>query len=143
MQLSVKCENGGELKTFDSNTNTDRPITLAELNEDWRDAPEEPKEYWCISQWGDIVQRRKLISIHDEDMEAEHKEIGYYFETKEEAEKAVRKLQAWKRLKDKWFEFRWIDMQTGQIRYSFFLKEGQKITRGDEDDLLLLFGGEE
>lgn len=85
--------------------------SLAELNEEWEDY-KEPREYWCISQCGDIVQRRKLIPIHDEDMEAEHKEIGNYFETKEEAEKAREKLKAWKRLKDKGFRFDgWEDLQ--------------------------------
>lgn len=117
--------------------------SLAELNEEWEDY-EEPKDRWYINENGGVLhyvpydpEGEDLVYNKYQD------EIGNYFETKEEAEKAVKDLKAWKRLKDKGFRFRWIDMQTGQIKYSFFLKEGQKFTRGDEDDLMLLFGGEE
>ena len=115
--------------------------TLSELKEEWEDVSEEPKEYWAI----DWTRTDGVSTFKDsnDDIDDFNKSIGNYFETKEEAEKAVEKLEAFKRLKDKGFEFRWIDMQTGQIKYSFFLKEGQKVTREDEDDLLALFGGEE
>ena len=111
---------------------------LKKICEEWEDY-EEPKGCWIINIFG-IVEYTHFRN----EAEAELlKEIGNRFETEEEAERAREKIDAWKRLKDKGFEFRWIDMQTGQIKYSFFLKEGQKITRKDEDDLLLLFGGEE
>ena len=73
--------------------------SLAELNAEWEDAPEEPKEYWYI--YADKPQRAERGDILEEDFRA----IGNYFETKEEAELAVRKLKAWKRLKDKGFRF--------------------------------------
>lgn len=99
--------------------------TKADFDADWEDAPEEPKG---------IIKVEKSI----------YPTCVYIdYATEEEAEKALKKLKAFTRLKGKGFEFRWIDMQTGQIKYSFFLKEGQKVTRKDEDDLLLLFGGEE
>lgn len=69
------------------------------------------------------------------------KQIGNYFKTKEEAEKAVEKLKAWKRLKDKGFRF------TGWDRHPDF--DGDyRITASDEwncddKDLDLLFGVEE
>lgn len=76
--------------------------SLAELNEEWEDY-EEPKELegYSIDTFGDIlptnnrhnVDLRRLI------------QIGNTFETEEEAEKAVLKLRAWKRLKDKGFRF--------------------------------------
>lgn len=110
------------------------PLSLAKLNEEWEDYKE---QCWYITPTGEVRE-----GVLDADWRDERR-IGNYFKTREEAEKAVEKLKAWKRLKDKGFEFRWIDMQTGQIKYSFFLKEGQKIMRKDEDDLLLLFGGEE
>lgn len=94
--------------------------SLAELNEEWEDMPDNTES------------NLKIYFSIDND-----------FNSREEAKKAVEKLKAWKRLKDKGFEFRWIDMQTGQIKYSLFLEKGQKFTRGDEDDLLLLFRGEE
>lgn len=83
---------------------------LKKICEEWEDAPEEPKEYWFIDPQGEVA------SIHEEDEDEEYtkatKEIGDYFETKEEAELAVRKLKAWKRLKDKGFRFEgWEDLQ--------------------------------
>ena len=70
--------------------------TLSELNEEWEDY-EEPKEYFYIYADGDIYK-----DIQDDVREDNGcKEIGNYFETKEEAEEAVEKLKAWKRLKDK------------------------------------------
>lgn len=98
---------------------------------------EEPKLRWYIGSSG-VVHKEKT-TLYSEPREI----IGNSFETEEEAEKALEKIKAFKRLKDKGFRFRWIDMQTGQIKYSFFLKKGQKLTREYEDDLLLLFGGKE
>ena len=115
--------------------------SLAELNEDWEDY-EEPKVGYIIDPMEEDYMSADDSGYEESDVERA-KELGIWLETKEEAEKAVECLRAWKRLKDKGFEFRWIDMQTGQIKYSFFLEKGQKFTRGDEDDLLLLFGGEE
>ena len=106
--------------------------SLAELNEEWKDY-EEPDEIWYIDWKGDI----RSADIGDE-WERE-KEIGNYFETKEEAEKAVEKLKAFKRLKDKGFRFiDHIDRDSGQgiARY-----EWDGYVNGEDLDLLL--GSEE
>ena len=71
----------------------------------------------------------------------DNREIGNYFETKEEAEKAVEKLKAWKRLKDKGFKFDnvnvcWIEFTLKSATSNEVYEQGQK-------DLHLLFGGEE
>lgn len=67
-------------------------------------------------------------------------EIGIYFETEEEAEKAVEKLKAWKRLKDKGFKWRYYSLGDGnKFRVYFSIKDGADIGT----DLDLLFGGEE
>ena len=112
--------------------------TLAELNEEWEDY-EETKEYWFIDPEGDV----NYITLEDEDPEDTNanKQIGNYFETKEEAEEAVRKLKALKRLKDE-----------GMRKYSFH-KEKTGIDLDfytltilaprDKGSLDLLFGGEE
>lgn len=81
--------------------------SLAELNEEWEDAPEEPKECWYINEFGtptkaDFVGRETLYDKC-------RKNFGNYFETEEEAERAVERLRAWKRLKDKGFEFNPVD----------------------------------
>ena len=104
--------------------------SLAELNEEWEDY-EEPKEYWYIDDAG-VIQIDQVLSSEIN----MRKSIGNYFETKEEAEKAVEKLKAWKRLKEKGFKFLdHIDRDCGQgfTRYEW---SGYI----DGEDLDLLFG---
>lgn len=115
--------------------------TLAELNEEWEDEPEEPKEYWYIDWTPEIgVYHTRDV---DSDADKRQKEIGNYFETKEEAEKAVGKLKAWKRLKDKGFKFDGVyDDYT--IKFTAPKEEiGWFWCNGMDKDLNLLFGGEE
>lgn len=66
---------------------------------EWEDTPEEPEIIWYLDYQGQI---RSADSTNDWTRE---KEIGNYFESKEEAEKAVEKLKAWKRLRDKGFKY--------------------------------------
>ena len=82
-------------------------ISLEDLCEDWEDVPKEPKEYWVIDMYS---RGAEIVTDKDDAVDKFNKEIGNYFETKEEAEKAVKKLKAWKRLKDIRFEFgKWRD----------------------------------
>ena len=109
--------------------------SLTELNDEWEDY-EEPKEYWCITGRGNLHYLQDMTDENDKD----HREIGNYFDTKEEAEKAVEKLKAWKRLKDKGFRFDkvtgcWIEFTLKSATSDEDYEQGQK-------DLLLLFGGE-
>lgn len=78
--------------------------SLAELNEEWEDMPEEPKDYWVVDYITCGVDSI-VIDTKEPEMDNFNKQIGNYFETQEEAEKAVEKLRAWKRLKDKGFKF--------------------------------------
>lgn len=124
--------------------------SLAKLNEKWEDY-EEPKE-WYINEHNEPEEVGFGFPI--EDIES-LREIGLLFETKEEADKAVEKLKAWKRLRDKGFRFEgW-----GMFRYSCDDYEYSPhiyftIPELDEDepyhypedvqkDLDLLFGGGE
>lgn len=94
--LELCCHRSGDYREkYDS---------LAELNEEWEDY-EEPKTEYYITAWGDIRE----YSTKEERFAFKQKlEIGNYFETKEEAELAVRKLKAWKRLREAGFKFeRW------------------------------------
>lgn len=116
---------------------------------EWEDY-EEPKEYWHIFGTNITKTQECLDELYDK----RNKEIGNYFETKEEAEKAVEKLQAWKRLKELGFRFiDWeLDMKTiadGKIWFDVGVN-----TEWDAERLLelkpevkksldLLFGGEE
>lgn len=102
--------------------------SLAELNEEWEDIPEEP------------------IQVHIEGIQRVYMDgcgrVFIDYATAEEAELAVRKLKAWKRLKDKGFRFeRWgIGGEYGNtITFSDYIEYNDE-TRADLD---LLFGGEE
>lgn len=113
--------------------------SLAELNAEWEDAPEDQKEYYFISEFG------KVYSLKNIPMDRERiswiKQIGNYFSSREEAEKAVEKLKAWQRLKDNGFEF---DGWKQDERYwgDFIITATDQISC-DDKDLDLLFGGEE
>lgn len=119
--------------------------SLAELNKEWEDMPEEPKEYWYIESDGSIIQNHKPTYINH--LLDGLKSIGNYFETREEAEKAVEKLKAWKRLEDGGITFKnWTINQTGTI--DCFATWGDNIPPSRKnptllEDLDLLFGGEE
>ncbi len=116
--------------------------SLAELNAEWEDY-EEPKEYWYIEPNGVIARIDEWDCCTDSDIEI-MKTLGNYFETKEEAKKAVEKLKAWKRLKDKGVEFYgWRRNHTGT--YDLLVRWEDRIPRSYEvkKDLDLLFGGKE
>ena len=129
--------------------------SVDELNSEWEDAPEDPKEYWLINPEGEVALVHE--EYEDEEDTKATKEIGNYFETKEEAELAVRKLKAWKRLKDKGFRFTgiagisnniFVSFETdskysgGHIMYDEYSNTDDKLKEYNED-LTLLFGGEE
>ena len=105
--MKLKNKRTGEIATLTLSTNGEDMIImgndmlahitkLSELNdyEDYEEPKEskEPKKYWFINSGGETV------SYYEEDEEPEDteacKEIGNYFETEEEAEKAVEKLKA-------------------------------------------------
>ena len=123
--------------------------SLTKLNEEWEDY-EEPKEHCFISEFGKVYSL-KIIPMDKERLEW-LKQIGNYFSSREEAEKTVEKLKAWKRLKDKGFRFEGIAGMGNEI----YFKANEQFTHimVDEctadktekeyiDDLMLLFRGEE
>lgn len=116
--------------------------SLAELNAEWEDAPEEPVRHWFIS--GTRVYEENGYS--DEGI-ASLESVGNHFKSREEAEKAVERLRAWKRLKDKGFEFEGHDdRDRGQLGDIVIYAEMPTFEYDDDstrDDLDLLFGGEE
>lgn len=98
--------------------------SLAELNEEWEDY-EEPESKIIHLRHNEFVQGRHIVEIDYTDYR--------------EAERAVKKLEAWKRLKDKGFRFiDHIDRDSGQgmTRY-----EWDGYVNGE--DLDLLFSGED
>ena len=109
--------------------------SLAELNEEWEDY-EEPKKWWYIDIAGEVKQGEGNVPRHLIDG---MKQIDNYFSSREEAEKAVEKLKAVKRLKDKGFKFK---------RWKFLPDRPGVWIQADcipdtVEELDLLFGGEE
>ncbi len=75
--------------------------SLAELNAEWEDAPGEPKEHWAIDQFGEPINVSGLSRLQ---LEKLHR-LGNDFPSENATMKALEKLKAWKRLKDKGFRF--------------------------------------
>lgn len=79
------------------------------------------------------------------------KELGIGFETEKECQKAVEKLKAWKRLKDKGFRFipeaSHVEQteETGEsmMFIACTMNDYRDFVFGDNADIKLLFGGEE
>ena len=124
----------------------DKPIyiynSLAELNEEWEDY-EEPKTEYYITAWGDIRE----YSTKEERFAFKQKlEIGNYFETEEEAEKAVEKLKAFKRLKDLGFRFEGVRFRDEHNYIEWKIKAKKELTDDEieefRDGLQKVFGGE-
>ena len=116
--------------------------SLTKLNEEWENVPEESKEYWFIGYDAQV----ECISEEDSDGIELDKEIGNYFETKEEAEKAVEKLKAWKRLKDEGIRFNgwYYSLKGNRENLTVLLKMNTRCKIDNlAKDLDLLFGGEE
>lgn len=132
LSWNTEYENLGECRTYNS---------LAEPNEEWEDY-EEPKTFWAISWAGEPEEYdAKKTPQELKDMA---QEIGNYFDTKEKAERAVEKLKAWKRLKDKGFRLNhWKEAQLRPNMSCVAITGNLKVDEESKSDLDLLFGGEE
>ena len=136
--MDSNCEDGYRcLGTYNS---------LAELNAEWEDY-EEPEEWWYI----DIHGYHKVTNNDEyyQQVKVASKEVGNYFDTREEAEKAVEKLKAWKQLKENCnFRFNGLERdKTGRligIKVEFDKAQVTFDTAKRCYEILdLLFGGEE
>ena len=101
------------------------------------------KYHWYINCIGDVIRAVFEPEYLTRDLVA----IGNYFETPEEAKKAIEKLEALKRLKDKGFRFDGWTIDDG-CRISICTNtDGDGIYDDDKKemkkDLDLVFGGEE
>ena len=105
--------------------------SLAKLNEEWEDVPEEPKEYW-------IPMSDEPYRFVGNDWEKEGLATGLISLSKEENEKKRKKLKAFKRLTDDGFRFCGKgDKEVRTIKFDYG-KYGC-----NRRDFALLFGGEE
>ena len=118
---------------------------LKKICEEWEDV-EEPKEHWFVSEFG------KVYSLKNIPMDKERigwlKQIGNYFESREEAEKAVEKLKAWKRLRDKGIKFSHYVIDH-EKKYAKVIVKADHLSLTFKEahdfytDFSLIFGGEE
>lgn len=117
--------------------------SLAELNREWEDYEEPKVYYYYIDNAGSVMTTTDCGFRIDERRE----ELGNYFKTKVEAEKAVEKLKAWKRLKDDGLKIRKYELNGGTDRNGCFTGDiclTLDISKPVYEDILqLLFGGEE
>lgn len=116
--------------------------SLAELNEEWCDY-KEPKEYWYIAELCAGLQKKQDT---DNGEDRFNKQIGNYFDSREEAEKAVEKLKIYNKLKQKGFRFTgYTHKDRGRLdELEIYCQLGECPENIEEmDDVRLLFGGEE
>ena len=120
------------------------------LEAGWEDY-KEPKEFYFIDQFmsvskgvvDDVEYAGRNSAVNYAKKTSNNlKTAGNYFETREEAEEAVEKLKAWKRLKDKGFRFEGFGEVTG---YANGIAIYAKLDNSGDyaEDLDLLFGGDE
>lgn len=142
--FGITCVNGRTFVQFDDGKGIFKfeAHSLAELNAEWEDYKEPPKEYWYVNS-DSLIYATDCGKYPDSDIL--RKEIGNYFETKEDAEKAVEKLKAWKRLKEAGFRFiDWSPVDGISFKTSDeFFDSNDLIPSYLRDDLDLLFSGED
>lgn len=107
------------------------------INAGWEDY-EEPKEYWYVTCDGRV---EKGEYDYNKSHIIGHLSINNYFGSKEEAEKAVEKLNALKRLEAKGFRF-FGNVTLGEYGNAKYRLD-YPVTTVEKADLDLLFGGEE
>ena len=115
---------------------------LKTITENWEDY-EEPKEYWFLDIDGDV--KSSDLHLSNSQILDDMKSIGNFFDSEEEAEYAIKKLKAWKRLKDAGVSFnpttighKWyLEPHASPENRTF--KESQDLYK----DVMLFFGGED
>lgn len=95
------------------------------------------EKHWYMTSWGEVWQYGDG-PLHEKWRIL----LGNDFETKEDAEKAVEKLKAFKRLKDKGFKFEGWDNTDRSTIHNFSLFVAIEDLENINKDLDLLFGGE-
>lgn len=142
--MKLRNKQSGEIKEFvlfDGNE-LQGGATLESLTKEWEDY-EEPKDFWYIEPNGVIARIDEWDCCTDSDIGI-MKTLGNHFETKEEAEKAVEKLKAWKRLKDKGYKFGGWYFECAKQEWVIKLKTEtyeEFVIGQTKQDLDLLFGG--
>lgn len=115
---------------------------LAELNEEWEDY-KESKEAYFITEYGEVFP----LNVYEDDNSVatvdEYKQIGNYFGSREEAEKAVKKLKAFANLRKRGLKFNgWDEADRGMVGEFAIYCDALELD-GIERELEIVFGREE
>lgn len=114
--------------------------SLAELNREWEDYEEPKVYYYYIDNAGSVMITTDCGFRIDERRE----ELGNYFKTKVEAEQAIERLKAWKRLKDKELKAISLNICGDDFVANFKLINHADYSQSMDDfECILGFGGEE
>lgn len=113
--------------------------SLAELSAEWEDVPEKSKDFWFVDADGGIRETNYLSNNDKSSL----RNFGNYFATKEAAEKAVEKLKAWERLKNKGFRFVGFYGSSKCIDFDYDDYSNTEWVKENRSDLDLLFGGKD
>lgn len=101
------------------------------------------KEYWCV----DWTEPGVFKTEHEDKRDDFNESIGNHFGSRKEATQAIKKLKAWKRLRDKGFRFTDYDVAEpvgdGEFCGQAFFRGGNYGRYEIRADLNLLFGGED
>lgn len=107
----------------------------------WEEYKEEPKVGYMIDPMEEDCVATEDSGYEEPDIERA-KELGIWLGTKEEAELAVRKLKAFKRLKDKGFEIEKWEWRFG-VGKAWIAMKGSCPDEEMREDLTILFGEKE
>ena len=113
--------------------------SIKDLTDHWEDTLEEPKEHWAIDQFGEPINVSGLSRLQ---LEKLHR-LGNDFPSENATMKAVERLRAWKRLKDKGFRFkRWVIPKEPKTPHIKLVIEAEMDAPDSPYDLDLLSGDE-
>lgn len=149
--FGITCVNGRTFIQFDDGKETFKfeAHSLTELCEEWEDYEEPESKYLYVIDPTRIKFISEVYKEDEPDWCEQALELGIGFENEEEAEQAVKKLKAWKRLKDKGFHFECVEEYENLCGNGFeipiraiMLPENYN-DKEVANDLELLFGGEE
>jgi len=100
------------------------------------------KNVYIISPNGSIIKftEDEYNEMLPEDMKKLYEEIGNKFEKKSDAKLVVKKFKAWKRLKDKGFEFKSFVYDSLETNTAIISIKAKMDNNKVHEDLELLFG---
>lgn len=107
---------------------------IDEIHDEWEDVLGEPEEYWCIDWTESGVFKTTFRNKLDEFNAA----IGNMFKSEKEAEEAIEKLKAWKRLKDKGLKANRTEISGDSFICEFILPDHSDYSRSIDDFELAL-----